>query len=326
MKPIQQSFATNGFERFGKPTRRAKFLAEMDRVVPWSDLCALIEPVYPKAGEQGGRPPLPLERMLRIYFLQLWFDLSDPGVEEALYDSMSMRAFAGVDLGQASAPDETSVLNFRHLLEVHELGKPILARVNQYLKSHGMTIGTGTIVDATIIHAPSSTKNQDQQRDPEMHQTAKGKQWYFGMKAHVGVDSRSKLIHTILASAANVADRDALPHLLHGKERKVWGDQGYKGQREAIHKAAPQAQDMTNKGYRRNGEVNEVEKAKNRNKSRIRARVEHVFGILKRVFGFQKVRYRGMRKNLHRLQVTAALINLFIGKRRVLRLQGACAR
>jgi len=325
MKPIQQSFATSGFERFGKVTRRARFLAEMDKVVPWTELCAVIEPVYPKAGEQGGRPTLPLERMLRVYFLQLWFDLSDPGVEEALYDSVSMRAFAGIDLGQTSAPDETSVLNFRHLLEAHDLGQPILARVNQYLRSHGMSIGTGTIVDATIIHAPSSTKNQDQQRDPEMHQTAKGKQWYFGMKAHVGVDSKSKLIHTILASAANVSDQDALPHLLHGKERKVWGDQGYKGQREVIRKAAPQAQDMTNKGYRRNGVVDETEKAKNRNKSRIRARVEHVFGIMKRVFGFQKVRYRGLAKNLHRLQVTAALINLFIGKRRLMRIQGACA-
>jgi IS5 family transposase len=325
MKPIQQSFATSGFDRFGKPTRRAKFLAEMDKVVPWSELCALIEPVYPKVGEQGGRPPLPLQRMLRIYFLQLWFDLSDPGAEEALYDSASMRAFAGVDLGEGSAPDETSILNFRHLLERHELGKPILAQVNTHLKAHGMSIGTGTIVDATIIHAPSSTKNQDQERDPEMHQTAKGKQWYFGMKAHVGVDSKSKLIHTILASAANVADQDALPYLLHGQERKVWGDQGYKGQREAMRTAAPKAQDMTNQGYRRNGEVNEVEKAKNRSKSRIRARVEHVFGIMKRVFGFQKVRYRGLKKNLHRLEVTAALINLFIGRRRVLSVQARCA-
>jgi IS5 family transposase len=263
--------------------------------------------------------------MLRIYFLQLWFDLSDPGAEEALYDSASMRAFAGVDLGEGSAPDETSILNFRHLLERHELGKPILAQVNTHLKAHGMSIGTGTIVDATIIHAPSSTKNQDQERDPEMHQTAKGKQWYFGMKAHVGVDSKSKLIHTILASAANVADQDALPYLLHGQERKVWGDQGYKGQREAMRTAAPKAQDMTNQGYRRNGEVNEVEKAKNRSKSRIRARVEHVFGIMKRVFGFQKVRYRGLKKNLHRLEVTAALINLFIGRRRVLSVQARCA-
>jgi IS5 family transposase len=237
-----------------------------------------------------------------------------------------MRAFAGVDLGEASAPDETSILNFRHLLERHELGKPILTRVNQHLKAHGMSIGTGTIVDATILHAPSSTKNQDGQRDPEMHQTAKGKQWYFGMKAHVGVDSKSKLIHTILASAANVADKDALPHLLHGKETKVWGDQGYKGQRDAIRQAAPKAQDLTNKGYRRNGEVDAVEQAKNRTKSHIRARVEHVFGIMKRVFGFQKVRYRGLKKNLHRLQVTAALINLFIGKRRLLRLQARCAQ
>ncbi len=307
-KQTQQSFVMSGFERYAKPTRRAKFLAQMDQVVPWSALCALIEPVYSKDGEQSGRPTLPQERMLRIYFLQLWFDLSDPGAEEALYNSVSMREFAGVDLGERAAPDETSILHFRYLLEAHELGKPILARVNEHLKAHGMTIGTGAIVDATIIHAPSSTKNQDQERDPAMHQTAKGKQWYFGMKAHVGVDSKSKLIHTILASAANVADKEALPHLLHGNETRVWGDQGYKGQREVIRQVAPNAKDMTNRAYRRNGVVDEAEKAKNRRKSIVRAKVEHVFGIMKRVFGFQKVRYRGLAKNLHRLEVTAALI------------------
>jgi IS5 family transposase len=255
----------------------------------------------------------------------LWFNLSDPAVEEALYDSVAMRSFVGIDLGVEGAPDGTTVCKFRHLLERNKLGKTLLTAVNDHLRRTGIKITKGTIVDATIIGAPSSTKNKDGERDPEMHQTAKGKQWYFGMKAHVGVDSKSKLIHTILASAANVADQDALPYLLHGQERKVWGDQGYKGQREAMRTAAPKAQDMTNQGYRRNGEVNEVEKAKNRSKSRIRARVEHVFGIMKRVFGFQKVRYRGLKKNLHRLEVTAALINLFIGRRRVLSVQARCA-
>ena len=185
----------------------------------------MVEPHYPKVGEAGGRPPIPLERMLRVYFLQLWFNLSDPAVEEALYDSVAMRSFAGVDLGHEGAPDETTVCKFRHLLERHKLGKKLLATVNGYPARNGIKISNGTIVDATIISAPSSTKNKDGKRDPEMHQTAKGKQWYFGMKAHVVVDSRHKLIHTVLVSAANVADRLALPHLLRGKEACVSGDQ-----------------------------------------------------------------------------------------------------
>src|SRR5256884_6797208 len=222
-----------GFEKYGKTTRRAQFLSEMDRTVPWRELAAVVEPVYPKVSEQGGRPPLPLERMLRVYFLQLWFNLSDPAVEEALYDSAAMRAFAGIDLGSEAAPDETTICKFRHLLEKNRLGKKLLAAVNEYLRLHGIKIANGTIVDATIINAPSSTKNKSGQRDPEMHQVAKGQQWYFGMKAHVGVDSKHKLIHTILASAANVADALALPHLLHGKETRVWGDQAYRGDRKS---------------------------------------------------------------------------------------------
>jgi transposase, IS5 family len=312
----QQTLA--GLERFGKTTRRAQFLAEMERVVPWSELCAVIEPVYPKAGAEGGRPTIPLERMLRVYFLQQWFNLSDPAVEEALYDSAAMRNFAGIDLGREAAPDETTVCKFRHLLERHKLGKQLFVAVNQHLKNQGIKVTRGTIVDATIINAPTSTKNRDGERDPEMHQTAKGKQWYFGMKAHVGVDSKTKLIHTVLASAANVHDREALPHLLHGKETRVWGDQGYQGQTELIRRRAPKARDFTNRRYRYAGKINEIEKAKNRTKSQIRAKVEHVFGVIKRVFGFQKVRYRGLAKNLHRLQVTPALTNLFMVRRRLL--------
>jgi IS5 family transposase len=308
-----------GFERFGKTTRRARFLADMDRIVPWQELVAVVEPHYPKVGDAGGRPPMPLERMLRIYFLQLWFNLSDPAVEEALYDSVAMRAFAGIDLGEEGAPDETTVCKFRHLLERHKLGKQLLATVNGYLARQGIKISNGTIVDATIISAPSSTKNKEEKRDPEMHQTAKGKQWYFGMKAHIGVDSRHKLIHTILASAANVADSLALPHLLHGKETCVWGDQAYQGQTEAIRLAAPRARDCTNRRYRFGERIDETIKAKNRNKSRVRAKVEHVFGVIKRVFGFQKVRYRGLAKNLHRLEATAALANLFMVRRQLLR-------
>jgi IS5 family transposase len=312
----QQTLAA--FEQYGKPTRRAKFLADMEQILPWAELLAVIEPFYPKVSEAGGRPPIPLERMLRIYFLQLWFNLSDPAVEEALYDSTSMRGFVGIDLGVEAAPDETTVCKFRHLLEKHKLGKKLLTTVNEYLRRHGMKISNGTIVDATIIGAPSSTKNKDGKRDPEMHQTAKGKQWYFGMKAHIGVDSRTKLIHTVKASAANVADALAMPHLLHGKETRVWGDQAYRGQKDAIRAVAPRVRDFTNQRYRWGTRVDETIKATNRRKSKIRAKVEHVFGVIKRVFGFQKVRYRGLAKNLHRLEVTAALTNLFMVRRRLL--------
>jgi transposase, IS5 family len=307
-----------GFERFGKTTRRAKFLSDMERIIPWRELAAAVEAVYPKGGDAGGRPPIPLERMLRIYFLQLWFNLSDPAVEEALYDSVSMRSFVGIDLGVEAAPDETTMCKFRHLLERNKLGKTLLKAVNQYLRENGIKIANGTIVDASIISAPSSTKNQDGERDPEMHQVAKGNQWYFGMKMHVGVDSKSKLIHTILASPANVADALALPYLLHGKETRVWGDQAYRGQSAAMRAAAPRARDFTNQRYRWGKRVDERIKAVNRSKSRVRAKVEHSIGIIKRVFGFQKVRYRGLAKNLHRLEVTAALANLYMVRRRLL--------
>ena len=194
----------NGFERYTKKTRRQVFLEEMEQVVPWRELCWLIEPHYPKAG--NGRPPVGVERMLRIYFLQQWFNLSDPAVEEARYDSAVMRQFVGIDLGHEPVPDETTACKFGHLLEEHRLGEQILGQVNLHLQAQGVRITTGTIVDATILHAPTSTKNREQQRDPEMHQTRKGKQWYFGMKAHVGVDSKTKIIHTAVVTAANVAD------------------------------------------------------------------------------------------------------------------------
>ena len=308
----------SGFEKYGKTTRRAKFLADMDRIIPWAELAAAVESVYPKPSEAGGRPPIPLERMLRIYFLQLWFNLSDPAAEEALYDSAAMRSFAGIDLGVEGAPDETTICKFRHLLERNKLGKTLLKAVNEYLRTNGIKISHGTIVDATIVSAPSSTKNKDGKRDPEMHQVAKGKQWYFGMKAHVGVDSKTKLIHTILASPANVSDVEALPYLLHGRETRVWGDQGYQGQTDVIRARAPRAKDFTCRKYRGRGWLNEVEKAKNRTKAQVRAKVEHTIGVIKRVFGFQKVRYRGLAKNLHRLEVTAALANLYLVRRRLL--------
>src|SRR5450432_125032 len=315
MKQRTLAMAT-GFERFGKKTKRALFLEEMEQVVPWAKLCGLIEPHYPKGS--NGRPPVGVERMLRIYFLQQWFNLSDPAVEEALYDSAVMRGFVGIDLGREPVPDETTVCKFRDLLEEHQLGGQMLEAVNLYLQSRGVRITTGTIVDATIIHAPSSTKNREQQRDPAMHQTKKGNQWYFGMKAHVGVDSKTKLIHTVVATAANVADATVLPELLHGEERRVWGDQGYRGQTAVIHECAPQAQDCTHRRYRYKDGIDEVERARNRAKSSVRSKVEHVFGVMKLQFGFVKVRYRGLAKNANRLFATCALVNLFMVRRRLL--------
>ncbi len=315
------TLATVGFERYSKTTKRAAFLDEMNRVVPWRELCALIEPVYPKAGK--GRAPVGLERMLRIYFLQQWFNLSDPGAEEALYDSLAMRQFVGIDLGREPVPDETTLCKFRHLLERHDLGAAVFQCVHEHLEQHGLKLSAGTIVDASIIHAPSSTKNAAQERDPEMHQTKKGNQWYFGMKAHIGVDSRSKVIHAVVATAANVADTTVLPDLLHGEETRVWGDQAYRGPRAVIREHAPNARDFTNRRYRHRGVVNEAEKARNRTKSKVRAKVEHCFGVIKRVFGFVKVRYRGLDKNANRPFVTCALSNLFIVRHRLRRLQGA---
>jgi IS5 family transposase len=312
----QTTLASVGFERHGRTTRRAAFLAEMDQVVPWKMLCGLIEPHYPKPGK--GRHPVGLERMLRIYFLQQWFNLSDPGVEEALYDSASMRAFADIDLGREPAPDETTVCKFRHMLEQNDLGGQIFERVHEHLAARGVRISTGTIVDATIINASSSTKNASNSRDPDMRQTKKGQQWYFGMKAHIGVDSKTKVIHAVVATGANVHDATILPDLLHGDETRVWGDQAYRGQRDVIREHAPYARDFTNRRYRYKGGVDETAKARNRTKSKVRAKVEHSIGVIKRVFGFTKVRYRGLEKNAHRLFVTCALANLFIVRKRLL--------
>src|ERR1700751_3436882 len=318
----QRTLATmNGFERYTKKTRREAFLEEMEQVVPWREVCALIEPHYPKLG--NGRPPVGVERMLRLYFLQRWFNLSDPAVEEALYDSLAMRRFVGIDLGRETVPDETTVCRFRHLLEEHDLGRQLFDEVQRHLADKGLKVATGTIVDATIISAPSSTKNAAKARDPEMHQTKKGNQWYFGMKAHLGVDSRSKLIHAVAATPAHVADSTVLPELLHGQETRVWGDQAYRGQRAVIREHAPRARDFTNRRYRHRGVVDEVERRKNRTKSKVRARVEHAIGVIKRMFGFAKLRYRGLKKNTHRLLVTCALANLFMARRRLLRCQRA---
>jgi IS5 family transposase len=258
-----------------------------------------------------------LSIMLRVYFLQQWFNLSDPGTEDALYESPVLRRFAGVDLGRAAAPDETTILRFRRLLETHALCGQILDTVNLYLASKGLRISTGTIVDATIIAAPSSTKNSKQERDPEMHQTKKGNQWYFGAKAHIGVDSKEGIVHSLCTSAASVSDVHMLPHLLHGAETKVWGDAGYQGQTEAIQAVAPAAQDMTSRRAKYKGGVDEQERCKNRTKARVRSKVEWPFRILKRVFGYTKVRYRGLKKNHEWLLAAFALVNLYQHRKRL---------
>jgi transposase, IS5 family len=309
----QRSFASVGlsgldFASHGRLTRKAKFLIEMNELVPWRELCALIEPHYPKAG--NGRRPVGLERMLRIHFLQLWFNLADEACEEALYDAPLFREFAMIDLGEERVPDATTLLRFRRLLETHGLGEAIFARVNALLAERGLRVSGGTMVDATIVNAPSSTKNKDQSRDPEMHQTKKGNQWHFGMKLHIGADTQSGLIHCADTTAANVHDSQMLPELLHGEERRVYGDTAYHHQREAIKAAAPKAKDFTNEPAKRGAPLTEAQKAKNKAKSAVRAAVEHPFLFIKRVWGYAKTRYRGIAKNHNRLLAMCALYNL----------------
>ena len=314
----QTSFAEGSFERHRKPTRREVFLEEMDRIIPWQELCAVIEPFYPRP-KGAGRRPIGLERMLRIHFLQHWFNLSDPAMEEALYDSRAMRHFARIDLGEEPAPDETTILKFRHLLEAHNLGEKLFQLIGEYLEENGLKVNRGTIVDATIISAPSSTKNRDKKRDPEMRSPKKGNQWHFGMKAHIGVDSQTKLIHSVAATAANVHDSQILPDLLHGEETRVWGDSAYSGQTETLRQCAPKDSDFTNRKCDRNRPLNDAEKQKNRTKSRIRAKVEHPLLVIKCIFGFRKVCYRGLDNNAYRLFVACGLANLFMARRHLLR-------
>ena len=308
--------ADQTFENYRKATRRDEFLKTMEAIVPWVALCEVIEPHYPKAG--NGRPPIGLERMLRIHFIQHWFNLADLACEEALYDSASLRRFVGIDLGREPVPDSTTITKFRKLLNDNKLGEALFAQVGKELQARGFKVNTGTIVDATIIGAPSSTKNADKARDPEMHQTRKGQQWYFGMKLHIGVDSQSGLAHSAVVTAANVHDKHPLPDLLHGNEQRVYGDSAYASQKSLIEGKAPSAKDFTNQRTRRNGIVDEALKDKNRNKSRIRSRVEHVFGVVKRLWGFAKVRYRGLAKNATRAFTALALANIYLSRQRLM--------
>jgi IS5 family transposase len=309
------------FEKYKKPTKREKFLAEMERVVPWKELYALIDPFYPKAGK--GRPPVGLERMLRIHFLQSWFNLSDPAAEEALYDMESMRRFVGIDLGNEPVPDETTICKFRHLLETHYLGERIFQEVNAHLEEKGLRLSEGTIMDATIINAPSSTKNQDRKRDPDMHSTKKGNQYYFGMKIHVGVDSESRTVHSLVTTPANVHDSKMVEDILHGEENAVFGDSAYMGKTEEIAKKAPGALDLTQTRGTKNRKLTEEEKETNRLLSKTRSRGEHIFLIAKRIFGFSKVRYKGLAKNTNFVFVLFALSNLYMVRRELLAPTGA---
>ena len=319
-----------GFELRAKRTRKRAFLEQMDRVVPWAELVALIEPYAPKAGPKGGRPPFAVEKLLRIHFLQQWFGLSDPAVEEALYDTPLLASFVGLDLGVDVVPDESTILRFsesfafRHLLEQHGLSQRILETVNRILTERGLMLKSGTIVDATLIAAPSSTKNARRERDPEMHQTKKGNQWYFGMKAHVGVDAETGLVHTVVATAANVSDVTQAHRLLHGQETDVFADAGYQGvdkraenqgKQVAWHVAMrPGKRKVLDKSSPMGAILDQLERAK----ASIRAKVEHPFRVIKRQFGHVKVRYRGLAKNTAQLHTLFALSNLWMVRRTLL--------
>jgi len=287
--------------------------------MPWAEFCALIEPYYPKAG--NGRPPVGLERMLRMYCVANWFNLSDIACEDALYDVPVFREFCRIDLGRERVPDATTLLNFRHLLEAHHLGAALFAKVGELLMANGMRLSGGTIVDAprrkypwgaTLIAAPPSTKNKDKSRDPEMHQTKKGNEWHFGMKLHIGADSKTGLVHSASVTAANVHDSHEVPNLLHGKETRLYGDSAYRGkaQRERLKTIAPKANDFTNKRAYKNRPLTEADKATNRRKSSVRSKVEHPFLTLKRLWGFAKVRYRGLAKNANRAFAMLAMLNI----------------
>jgi IS5 family transposase len=316
----QGSFSQAEYAGKKKQTRRDKFLSEMERVVPWARLVERLQPFYPKG--QRGRPPIGLERMLRLHFLQQWYGLADEALEDALYDSQALRGFAGIDLSVAAVPDATTVMNFRHWLEEHDLTRVLFEEVGAMLEERGLLMRQGTIVDATIIAAPPSTKNKKKARDPEMHQTKKGNQWHFGMKAHIGVDVASGLVHTVVGTAANEADINQTASLLHGQESDVFADAGYTGAdkrpdledrdvawniaiRRSIIKALPTS-------------LRELAEPVERALARVRAWVEHPFHIVKNLFRHKKLRYRGLAKNTAQLRTLFALANLVIVKKALL--------
>jgi IS5 family transposase len=311
----QMTFASAAWSSKGKTTRRERFLAEMNAVIPWSRLVALIERHYPKAG--NGRQPMALERMLRVYFMQQWFNLSDPQAEDALYDIEPMRRFAGIELAEDTVPDETTILRFRHLLEKHQLTEAIFAEVRALLEERKLLLKSGTIVDATIISAPSSTKNAEKERDPEMHQTRKGKQWYFGMKLHVGA-SKKGLVHSVATGPANQADITRLGDLVHGEEDELYGDQAYWSEDHRQHCKQAGIRYRVNRRAKPRSQLSTYQKSVNRSRSRRRAFGEYPFLVVKRLWGFTKVRYRGIYKNTVRAFAMFALANLYLVRRRLM--------
>ena len=320
----QMSLGGSGFERKTKRTRKREFLDEMNLVVPWAELVSLIAPHAPAPGAKGGRPPFAVETMLRIHFLQQWFNLSDPAMEEALYDMALFREFVGLDAGEDNLPDESTILRFRHLLEAHNLSSQILATVNATLAAKGLLLKSGTVVDATLIAAPSSTKNSSGERDPEMHQTKKGNQWHFGMKAHIGVDADSGLVHTVVGTAANVNDVTQAHALVQGAETDVFADAGYQGvgKRDETQEInvnwhvamRPGKRKVLDKSTPMGAILDQLEQIK----ARIRAKVEHPFRVIKRQFGYSKVRYRGLKKNTLQLKTLFALSNLWMARHKLL--------
>ena len=308
----QRTLASVAYDMKGKVTRRERFLREMDAVIPWASLLALIAPHYAKPGR--GRRPLPLEMMLRVYFLQQWFDLSDPQAEDMLYDSESMRRFARVELGEDTVPDESTILRFRHLLEAHQLTAEMFTAVRTLLEEKRLLLKAGTIVDATILAAPSSTKNATGTRDPEMHQTRKGNQWHFGMKVHVGTDTQG-LVHSVTTTDAATADITQLPELLHGEETTLYGDKAYYKADDKLNWECSGGKYRVNKSGKRSAKWDKINAAR----SRVRARGEHIFRVVKCQWGFTKVRYRRLMKNTTRILATLALANLYQVRYRLVR-------
>ena len=319
----QRTFASAAWDAKGRLTRRERFLREMDAVIPWARLIVLIEPHYPKAG--AGRQPHPLERMLRIYFMQNWFNLSDPQAEDSLYDSESMRRFAGIELAEDVVPDESTILRFRHLLEKHQLTAAIFAEVRSLLEEKRLLLKSGTIVDATIIAAPPSTKNAEGARDPEMKQTRKGNEWHFGMKAHVGCD-RHGIVHSLTTTHAGAADITQMDALLHGEESEIFGDQAYWSEANRQRAKARGVRYRVNRRGTHWRPLTPYQREINRLRSKRRARGEHAFHVVKRLWGFAKVRYRGLAKNTARLFTAFALANLYLLRRRLLPPQMSCLR
>lgn len=306
----QSSFSDLEYQNKKKTTRKEKFLSEMDRILPWKLLLKAIRKHYPKAG--NGRPPFDPEIMLRVYFMQQWYQLSDPAMEDSLYDIESMRRFAKVSLGRV--PDESTILNFRHFLERHELTKKLFQSTEKYLSEHGMILSEGTIVDASIISAPSSTKNKDRQRDPEMKQSKKGNQWYFGMKMHIGSDTQGR-VHSIVVTDASVHDSVVADDLIHGEEHVIYGDKAYAS---AERKEMAESKGViwrVNRKAKRGRKLNCADRAFNRKSNKTRAKVEHAFGVVKHLWGYRKVKYKGLAKNAAQVFSLFMLSNLYMARK-----------